>query len=362
MPPDISHSKTALIIHTEPPSQDPSVERTSVLHYLWQGGIALLMASILWRELRQMPHAEALWVLFCRQLSEGALIWLLLCLLLLPFNWFGEVMKWQLPLSRYQGFSKMQAFRAVLAGVGVSLLTPNRMGEFGGRMLFVAPQHRWKSLAINGVGNLAQLLVLLLCGGAGSLWLLDRYLHFSPEWRWALLATGSMVLFAGGWAYFSMGFVLRVLERYTPLFRLRVLGEMSAICTALTRRDLFGILLWSFIRYAIYSTQYVCLLQFFGIQATSVDAYAAIAFIFFVQAGIPLPPIAGLLARGNLAIWVWSWFGADPLISLTVSFLLWCINLVLPALAGAVFLMSVRDRGRVEWKRLLPIRRQRSGG
>jgi uncharacterized membrane protein len=59
---------------------------------------------------------------------------------------------------------------------------------------------------------------------------------------------------------------------------------------------------------------------------------------------------------------VWSWFGADPLISLTVSFLLWCINLVLPALAGAVFLMSVRDRGRVEWKRLLPIRRQRSGG
>jgi hypothetical protein len=56
---------------------------------------------------------------------------------------------------------------------------------------------------------------------------------------------------------------------------------------------------------------------------------------------VPLPAVAGLLVRGSLAVFVWSHFGANDLSSLAATFVLWIINLILPALIGTFSLASV---------------------
>ncbi|MCB0576837.1 MAG: hypothetical protein KDC61_19920, partial [Saprospiraceae bacterium] len=73
-----------------------------------------------------------------------------------------------------------------------------------------------------------------------------------------------------------------------------------------SRRDLLRVLFWSALRYGVYSAQYFMLLQFFGIKTGVFAGFAGIATIFLLQTVVPLPAFAGLLVRGNLAIFVWS--------------------------------------------------------
>lgn len=59
------------------------------------------------------------------------------------------------------------AFKAVAAGVAFSQLTPNRVGEYGGRLLLLAPQHRWNAVTATLLGSIAQWIALLSGGLAG---------------------------------------------------------------------------------------------------------------------------------------------------------------------------------------------------
>jgi hypothetical protein len=48
-----------------------------------------------------------------------------------------------------------------------------------------------------------------------------------------------------------------------------------------------------------------------------------------------------LVARGNLAVQAWAFFGANEISSLAATFTLWIINLILPALIGTFSLFYV---------------------
>lgn len=304
------------------------------------------MALLLAWELHRTPRLEELWQVFLCRMGQASFGWWITALLLMPLNWFGEVLKWQPFVARYEPFSKKKACCAVLAGIGVSLLTPNRVGEFGGRILLVSPEHRWRAVAVNAAGNVAQLLVILSFGFMAALHLCTSYAGM-PMQADDLMRLGGGVVLTGLWlVYFNMPGLTRFLDHHVLLRRFRPLREMAEVSRGLSSGDLARIALWSAARYAVYSTQYWCLVRFFGIEAVLTDAYAAIGFIFLVQSGIPLPPVAGLLARGNLAIWVWSLFGANPLSSLAASFALWCLNLIFPALAGAFVIMRQRTEAR----------------
>ena len=73
--------------------------------------------------------------------SEGKFIWFLLAVALMPLNWFLEIAKWRQLLLQRWNINWSIATKAVLAGVSVSLTTPNRIGEYAGRML-VAPSEQ----------------------------------------------------------------------------------------------------------------------------------------------------------------------------------------------------------------------------
>ena len=51
--------------------------------------------------------------------------------------------------------------------------------------------------------------------------------------------------------------------------------------------------------------------------------------------------MTGLVARGNLAVYLWQQFGANDLSALAATFSLWVINLILPALIGTFLLLRV---------------------
>ena len=74
-------------------------------------------------------------------------------------NWFFEIKKWQLLINRVQQNSFSEAAKQSLASLTASLITPNRIGEYGAKALYFKKSLSKKILALNLVGNFSKLLL-----------------------------------------------------------------------------------------------------------------------------------------------------------------------------------------------------------
>ena len=84
---------------------------------------------------------------YVRQNTEFDALLFLLTILLMPINWSLETWQW-LRLMRYKSpLSFRKAFSCVLAGISVSMFTPNRVGEFAGRLLLLSSNRRSEVIA-----------------------------------------------------------------------------------------------------------------------------------------------------------------------------------------------------------------------
>jgi uncharacterized membrane protein YbhN (UPF0104 family) len=321
----------------------PSIKShaTKYLNRSFRVTVILLLLAALWFEFGAHNNFGSMWTTFTLQMEGANLAWLLAALLGMPLNWLAETAKWRMFVSRLEPMPWRKAFAAILTGVSFALFTPNRLGEFGGRLLFVQPENQWKSFLANLAGSLAQFLVLLGAGMAGLYAFLSLTGHLTPQINFLALLSipGTLLLLI---TFFNLPVLFRLLHRIPVLDRLSNRFPNFRLLENTSRRDLTAVLLWSIFRYFIYATQYVCMLRFLGIYPGPEAAYAGIALIFLLQTALPLPAFAGLLVRGNIAVFVWSAFGANEISSLTATFALWIINLILPALMGTVSIANVR--------------------
>lgn len=303
--------------------------------------VVMLPASLLYYELNSKDNLDSIMATFYGRLENANGWWLAGALLLIPFNWLTEVQKWQPLVARHEDISQGQALKAVLAGFSFALFTPNRVGEYGGRVLFVRPENQWKALLANVVGNMSQYLVLVAGGALGGAWFVSNMMGWANRWVLVGLLLTACAVAAIIYLYFNIRLLIRLIPHIPFLRRWQSLIREIRFLEKLERSELSMVLGWSVVRYGVYCTQYLFLLYFFEINAGWAAGYAGIATIYLLQTIVPLPAIAGLLVRGSLAVFVWSNFGANEISSLAASFVLWIINLILPALIGTFSLFSV---------------------
>jgi hypothetical protein len=311
------------------------------LNFLFKSAVLLLLLGMLYFELGEKDNLSEIWQAFEQRLATSNPFWLLATLVLMPLNWLAEAMKWLPFVRRYEPMSTWKALRAVLAGVSFSLFTPNRVGEYGGRILFVRPKNHWKAFIANVVGNFSQFMVLVAGGTLGTLWFVHGLGRVEPIYLRGLALAAAVGLALMFFVYFNIGAVVPIARRIPLLHHIKRFAKDIRVLGHFSRRELAKILGWAAVRYAIYSTQYFCLLRFFDIKTAVLDGYAGISTIFLLQTSIPLPPLMGLVARGNLAVQMWSQFGANEVSALAATFALWIINLILPALVGTFSLLYV---------------------
>lgn len=302
---------------------------------------ALLAAGLLYELATQAPGEAFLYAIAP---FSGGSWWLLSgALALMPLNWWVEVCKWRSLIMRTEAMSLPRAGQAVMAGVAVSLFTPNRVGEYGGRVLFVQPENRWFAAGATVLGNFAQVLVLVSGGTAGLLWLSHRLDWPGTAWLDHAVLPAYCGLILLWLAYLNLPRARVRLRQYRIVKRLKRLVKVDTQhWPEVSRSDLAWQAAWATGRYLVYSLQYFLLLRCFGVSPGFFDGFAGISLLFLLQTGLPLPPLSGLLARGNLAVALWGQFGASAAASLSATFGLWIINLILPAFFGTFFLFYVR--------------------
>lgn len=282
----------------------------------------------------------------CRSIT-GPLAWKLwLAVLLMPVNWGIEARKWQLALRPIGGIRYPDALRAIFTGTTMASFTPNRMGEYLGRLLYVKSGHRLESISLTIVCSMAQLLVTLVLGLAGLLYLRGTFSatvvaqHNTVLWLNPLLGLVIGLLGSLTIIYFRLSWLLGILGRISVLARfqayLKVLQNFDA--TLLLR-----ILFLSFGRYLVFIVQYGLVFPVFGVMLTVGQLWGGMSIVFLVMAIIPtFTFLTELGLRWTTSIQVLEIFSTNTIGIFAASFAIWLVNLIVPALIGSLLMLSIK--------------------
>lgn len=273
---------------------------------------------------------------FLAALSNGKLAWLALCVVLAPFNWTLEVVKWKKLTTPFQQISWHKASQSILAGITLGVLTPGRIGEYGGRLLHSAEGHRSSTLYAHFVGSLSQNIPVFVFGALGVSWYFSQY-YFANAFVANALACILMLL-----AVFMTLLYVQHQALAKWLIGFKWFHEFSRVQAevAYGNTTLHQVMILSLLRYLIFATQYLSLLFLLGMPVNAVEGWMGVFVIFVFQTGLPLPPLLGVVARTQLSVIVWSVFSTDQLTMLVVPMILYTINLVIPSLLGGLVLIS----------------------
>ncbi len=306
--------------------------------YWWKWLVFALAAFGLYYQLFQNANLSRAWFEYKTNVSSDATILTVVVFILMIINWSVEAYRWNSLLRKVELLSFFDALKATLSGITFALFTPNRVGEYAGRVLFINTVSRWRVLIVTAIGIYAQLLTTILFGTIGLAYVMitNSVLNASFFIEWTvifLLIFSAMLLFI---LYFNISLIENLLERFSFLSKakiyLRVLLHYSS-------EELLKVLSLSVIRYLVFTIQYLLLLKIFNIHIPLIEGSALIAAIFLVQTIIPSIAIAEIGIRGSVALFFLTPYSNNELGIVSAAWGLWLINLVIPAIIGMVLIL-----------------------
>jgi len=259
-------------------------------------------------------------------------------------NWSLEALKWKISIQSLQTISFTKAFRAVLSGVSFSVNTPNRIGEYLGRVLYIDEGNRMQAVALTIVCSMSQLIITLLTGLAGLFFLTERIpaketLIDSFLWLRTLQYIVAGVLVILTLIYFRISVVTRLFNKLPTISRYAwVVNSL----TTLRATVLIKLLSLSAVRYVVFVAQYFIVFRLFDVNMEWWQSFWAVSVVFLVLAIIPTFAIAELGLRGKVSLKIVGLFSTNSLGISIAAATIWLINLILPAAAGSLFILGIK--------------------
>jgi hypothetical protein len=280
---------------------------------------------------------------FIDSLSLNNLIWIILVLILMPIVWALEAYKWRIAIQPFTNISFLRSWRSVWYGVVAGQLTPNRIGEPIGRLALIAPDVRGKAGIAAVWCSLSQQSVTVFFGFLSiAWWLLVVNLKVLPEGVhfWII---SFLILFWTMFLLIAIAKVSLISSRIEKIGWIKNALHGESIHIGYKPYVVFVVFSISSLRYLLFSTQYVILLKVFGVQANSLNLYAAVGLTYLFNSFIPSYSVSEVGTRAGLAIWFVGMLYNNPIGVTTASVLIWLLNIAVPALIGAWFSWKMKD-------------------
>jgi len=280
-----------------------------------------------------------------QQIKQGYGV-LIVVVIMMFLNWFLEALKWRFLISKIEQISIKRSIRAIFSGITVSAFTPNRVGEYGGRVFCLEKADRGQAVLITIIGSMAQLVTTIVFGCIGLLFLPKYSSEFSrmvnaiefgyPILVFLLVLLSVLIVFL----FLNVSLFSTILSKSKFLSKYE---KYNGVFSFYTSAELAKVLLYSVARYAVFTTQFFILLQLFEVDIAYVDAIVLITIMLFVVSIIPNFPIFEIAQRGPVAIFLFTLASPGQTIEIfSATFVMWSINLFLPALIGTVFIFTLR--------------------
>lgn len=314
------------------------MEFTIVRHPVWRAWArwAVFVATLGWLAHAASSAQGTPWAVAA--VSPWAWLIMPVVAVLAVVNWWLESVKWRRLMRPLVRLSGTEAFRATLSGTTLGLVTPNRTGEFLGRIAHLPAPIRTHAALASLPGSIAQFTVTLVAGALGLMVLWGPAITDLPVHPASLLVLAAVI------AVPSM-LLMRPARLAALLLRLPLPRTWRNGAGALGEgqgRPAPAILALSAARYLVFSLQFVLLLLLFAPEVAWPYACGAVPVIFLITTLVPTAVLTELGVRGSVAVAVLAPLQVEALPVLSATFTLWLANLALPAIAGGVVLLAAR--------------------
>ncbi|GGH76972.1 hypothetical protein GCM10011379_42620 [Filimonas zeae] len=317
-----------------------------MLNYIVGPVLFIVLTYAIYRRIQQQENLKNSWQVIQQSLRgpQQWKIWLVMALSLV--NWGIEARKWQVLVQSVQKISLFRAFQAVLSGLAMTLFVPNRVGEYVGRILYMDEGNRLRSVALTLVGSVSQLVVTMVAGIGGLIYMRTyiltegRHLEgLSEFWFDGLLyaiIVGTLLLLL---VYYKLSSITVWVERIPFVSKFSYFIQNVE---TLHWRELTRVLSLSVCRFTVFTFQYLLLMQVFDVHISIIDGWWLICVMFLVLAIVPSIPIAELGVRGNASLQLFGLLSTNTIGIIATAAGIWSINLILPSLAGSLFILGIK--------------------
>ncbi len=265
----------------------------------------------------------------------------ILTAILIPLNWGFEARKWQLLGQKLEPLSFWRAYRAVMVGLTLGFITPNRLGDYAGRVLELKSRQRLEAIGAIFIGRFCQLVATVLAGSVGLLYFIlvfawQAYPGVSLSVFMLLLAlcVAMLLLLYNAKAMVAVVAAIKPLRTFVPY--LSIMGTYTSF--EMTR------LLWlSLGRYTVFLVQFILLLILFEVRLSPLQYLSGVSGTFFLKSVVPsVSLLSDLGVRELSAMYLFGLLGQARLQVLSASLSLWLLNIAVPSVVGLAFVLRLR--------------------
>ena len=256
------------------------------------------------------------------------IFWLIPVAILMLANWSFEAIKWKILIKPFYQITFSNAFKSIWSGVSTALSTPNRFGDFIGKISHIPKDHRKKGLISSFYGSYSQWLITMVMGWVGWLFYGDQIIE-NENVKLGLSIIGAFIIFLSVALFLSKRSVMVIPKKWRHYF------TETPDFNSKTK-----IIFLSFLRYLAFATQFYLLIRFFGVELGYTTVFLKITLFYLITSLVPMTFWGEIGVKESVAVWVFSGLIYNSLIIISVTLLLWLINLIIPALVGNYFLFK----------------------
>lgn len=302
------------------------------VNYLVGGTICcLLLWSIYGQVTKQLNSigAEA-W------LHTGPDVYLWLCIGLMFVNTTLEGRKWHLLANTVAPVSYFKAFSSYLAGIAFSIITPNRIGEYPGRILYLGGSNTFRYINVSILGVISQLSAVYIFGMCG---LIYYNIAFPASVSKIALAACLLANILAAIVYWRFEDWLPAMEKIKLLRKFAIYGKLLNRISTKQQMIVLGI---SLLRFGIFTAQYLFLLRWMNVNVPLAEGYCLAALFFWIMAVIPSITLTELGIRGEVSIYLFQHFSTNTVGMLAATAGVWLLNLIIPSILGSILIFRMR--------------------
>jgi uncharacterized membrane protein YbhN (UPF0104 family) len=296
------------------------------------------------KQIKNQPNLEGSWLNIKASFTDIRVLNFILVFVLMFVNWSLEALKWKISVQGVQPVSFFRSLKAIFSGVSFSVTTPNRTGEYLGRVLYMDDGNRLRVISLTILGSISQLLVTIFFGMLGLLILRPDIDNMSlsgwMEWLKDLGIIGAFLAFIVLTVfYFRIGWLVKWIDKIPAIKKyIWLINELEKTDTTLLMR----LLSISLLRYLVFATQYFLLFRFFGVEVNWWQGFWATAIVFFVMAITPTIELFEVVKKMYVTKEIFAIFTVNTLAIGFVTTTIWCINLVIPAAIGSLLILGIK--------------------
>jgi len=235
--------------------------------------------------------------------------------------------------------SVWKAIESVFCGLTWAVFTPNRIGEYGGRVMFLPNRKRIHGVFAMAVGSFGQNVITNVLGAGAFVWFLFRFLSLNNLLMMTITVSALVFMSFMLVCYFNISWMvsllnsIKFLKKYHRFFD--IMGKYQT-------PELVKIMGFCLARFLVFTFQYYLIIHLLVPDIPLFEMSLIMFVFFFIQSAIPSLDLVDIGVRSITADKLFGYVTNEHIAIIVAISFIYIINLIIPAFLGSVFVLKLK--------------------